>query len=83
MIGELHITPEAVVNTITQLDSFSAMGPDELHPYFLKKCKEQLYYPLMVIFQRSYLISPLPEMWKSSSEVPIFKKGSRADPLIL
>lgn len=80
-IGNLLITQRDVVQAVSVLKPFSAMGPDEVHPYFLKACIDQLSYPLMLIFQASYSQGRLPHSWKSSLVVPIFKKGSKADPL--
>ena len=58
------------------------MGPDQLHSCLLKECKSVLAYPLCAIFRASYNSGFLPQIWKESLIVPIFKKGSRFDPLM-
>ena len=57
------------------------MGPDEVHPLFLKSCATQLAYPLTVIFNRSLRDGALPAAWKTSLVVPIYKKGARYEAL--
>lgn len=80
--GDLHVIQESIIQSVDQLDIFSAMGPDELQPYFSKSCIEQIVYPQKLIYPKSYLTSRLPSMWKSSLVVAIFKKGSCVDPLM-
>ena len=80
-LSHLEITSEHVRLALAALDSNSAMGPDNLHPHLLKQCAAELAYPLQIIFSRSLQEGRLPECWKSSLVIPIFKKGSRSDPL--
>ena len=63
------------------LDGNSAMGPDGLHPLLLKSCAAQLAYPLYIVFRRSLNEGTLPDDWLVSHVVPIFKRGSRYEPL--
>ena len=81
-IEELDITIDLVHDVLSKLDSSSSMGPDELHPHFLKSCRLELAYPLTQIFCSSYNAGVLPAIWKKSYIIPIFKKGSRYDPLL-
>ena len=81
ILYDVIIGRQAVINAISKLNSNSAMGPDELHPFLLKSCVDYLSYPLMLIFQKSYQTGKCPLSWKKSYVVPIFKKGSRSDPL--
>lgn len=57
------------------------MGPDGLHPRLLKQCASQLTYPLYIIFKSSITHGCVPDDWKVSHVIPIYKKGSRSDPL--
>ena len=75
------ITKENVLRVLLDVDGSSAMGPDEVHPLLLKNCAQQLAYPLSVIFNRSFQEGTLPSDWKTSLVIPIFKKGSRYEPL--
>ena len=80
-LENIDFTVEDVRNVLSGLDSNSAMGPDGLHPYLLKACAASLAYPLFCIFYSSLQEGILPALWKISNVVPIFKKGSRYDPL--
>ena len=82
--GELQdciITTDEVKAALADLDGNSAMGPDNMHPFLLKACSAELAQPLSIIFNRSLREGVVPEAWKKSTVVPIFKKGSRYDPL--
>ena len=70
-----------VMTLLLSLDSNSAAGPDNLHPMLLKRCASSLAYPLTSIFQQSLREHRLPNPWKTSTVVPIFKKGARYNPL--
>ena len=80
-LGSITITQESVLKVLLDIDGNSAMGPDEIHTLLLKKCAEQLAYPLTIIFNRSLQDGALPSDRKTSLIVPIFKKGHRYDAL--
>lgn len=80
-IDDVAITTEMVKSVLENLDGNSAMGPDGLHPTLLKTCAAELAYPLSVIFCRSLSEGVVPQSWKVSTVIPIFKKGTRYDPL--
>lgn len=80
-LTQIEITHEHIRTVLRELQPESAMGPDDLHPYVLKACADELAYPLQIIFRRSLREGDLPTRWKTSLVIPIFKKGSRFDPL--
>ena len=80
-LSEANITRECVHSALRDLDSNSAMGPDNMHPHVLKTCADELAHPLQIIYLRSLREGRLHVGWKSSLVKPIFKKGSRSDPL--
>ena len=81
VLENIDFGPSSVRNTLLALDINSSMGPDGLHPHLLKACADHLAYPLYRIFCLSLGEGSLPLLWKLSLVVPIFKKGSHADPL--
>ena len=80
-LSRVSVTPELINSALADLDSNSAMGPDGLHPIVLKKCADELIFPLQIIFKRSLTERRLPIGWKKSFVIPIFKKGPRSNPL--
>ena len=80
-MNEIMITVSDVKTALANLDGNSAMGPDSVHPLLLKSCSLELAYPLSILFNRSLREGVVPEAWKNSTVIPIFKKGTRYDPL--
>ena len=80
-IEDINFGPADVYATLSKLDPNSAMGQDGLHPQLLKSCAASLTIPLYKIYLQSLKEKKLPMVWKSSVIIPIFKKGSRHDPM--
>ena len=80
-LSTLPITLHDVSKILENLRPNSSMGPDNLHPVLLKNCSANLAYPLLKIFLHSLNSGFVPAEWKISKVIPIFKKGSRSDPL--
>ncbi|KAK4321887.1 hypothetical protein Pmani_007350 [Petrolisthes manimaculis] len=80
-ISTVVFFPSDVKTQLLSLKTDSAMGPDNLHPRMLKECASQLAYPLYLIFRSSLSLGYVPAKWKVSHVTPIYKKGSRCDPL--
>ena len=77
----IQVSFQDVLQVLQSLDTSSAAGADDIHPALLKTCARQLASPLLKIFRLSLSECHLPSQWKSTIVVPIFKKGSRYDPL--
>ena len=54
-----------------------AAGPDNLLPRFLIEIKDQIAYPLYLLFRKSLDESSVPDDWKCADVSPVFKKGNR------
>ena len=80
-MSDLIFSVGDVCRLLNGLDGGSSVGPDGLHPLLLKSCSHNLAYPLHKIFVASLRSGYLPQMWKVSEIFPIFKKGTRYDPL--
>ncbi|KAL1448200.1 hypothetical protein WDU94_003589 [Cyamophila willieti] len=50
------------------------MGPDGIHPFFLKTCYSTLSHPLFLLFNQSLSTGTFPCIWKHSFIKPIPKK---------
>ena len=80
-ISSVAISVDKVEEVLKTLNTDSAMGPDNLHPFLLKKCSASLSYPFYLIFTKSLNLGLVPDKWKHAHVVPIFKKGPRTNPL--
>ena len=81
LMEPIDLQLQDVLDILQSLDVNSAAGSDEVHPMLLKSCAKSLAYPLWIIYRLSLLECRLPVLWKTSVVAPIFKKGSRYNPL--
>lgn len=66
---------------LRNLNIHSAPGSDGISPWFLKKCSDEISYPLSLIFAKSMNENQVPNDWKTTNITPIYKgKGSKLDP---
>ena len=79
-IVDIEISVERVMNTIDELKEHSAPGPDNIGNRVLKEMKDQLSFPLSILFRKSLDDGDVPGDWKESAITPIYKKGKRSDP---
>ena len=71
VLDEVFVSPENVVKVLSALSSFSAAGPDGLHPHLLKACSAALSLPLYFLFERSLDKEVLSNLWKTSIIAPL------------
>ena len=74
-IQQIHINLEGVIQLLLNLKPYKAAGPDNLPCYFLKMWLMRLPLPCVWSFRPQGM---LPEIWKSASVVPIYKKMIQA-----
>ena len=77
-VTSVSITQEMVLKELVGLNHQKASGPDKISPLLLKKCASQIAKPLHSILQRCIDECEWPSMWKSSSIIPVHKKGNKA-----
>ena len=80
-LAEVVICPNKVEKLLKALNARSAAGPDGVHPRVLQECADVLSEPLAIIFDCSLQTGRIPADWKKGSIAPIFKKGTKTDPL--
>ena len=78
-MSNIEFYPQQIAAILKNLKSNSC-GPDGIQPLILKNCSVAFAYPLYVLFTDSLNSSELPEDWKKSNVVPIYKKGCRYVP---
>ncbi|CAM5076950.1 unnamed protein product [Eretmochelys imbricata] len=74
------VKKEVVWDYLEKLDVHKSMGPDALHPRVLKELADVIAEPLAIIFQNSWRSGEVPDDWKKTKVVPIFKKEKKEDP---
>ena len=57
------------------------MGPDGVACWMLRECKDQLLEPIWEIINSSLEEGRVPKEWKRANIVPIFKGGTKTEPL--
>ena len=80
MLEEVFVSPESV-KVLSALNSSSVAGPDDLHSHLLKARSAALSLPFYFLLERFIDEGILPNLWKTSIVAPLYKKGSRCDPL--
>ena len=66
-----------VFKILSKLDVNKSCGPDNVSPYVLKMCAQQITPSLTIFFNLSMRLSQVPNMWKCAYVSPIHKKGDR------
>lgn len=73
------ITHDDIERAVRQLKGSSSPGLDLIPPYIIKANKDNLIYPLLILFNLSLKTMVFPDIWKTTKIVPIFKKGNKSD----
>ena len=81
IMPSVTVLPEQVLDALCDIDVNGSSGGDGVHPRFLKEMAAELAAPFSSLFNSSLQDGALPIEWLSSIVVPIFKKGSRFDPI--
>ncbi|KFQ20116.1 hypothetical protein N332_03632, partial [Mesitornis unicolor] len=74
------IHEEVVSDLLHHLDIQKSMGPDGIHPRFLRERAEDPTKPLSIIYQQSWLTGEVPVDWRLANVTPIYKRGWKEDP---
>ena len=72
---ELYINEEMVIEKLQKMRQDKAGGADELVPRLLILIKDEISYPLTVLFKKSLAEGALPEDWKGQCVTNIQKRG--------
>ena len=79
-ISDIYISPTDVYKQLRQLDPNKSTGPDNICARVLKAAASELSVSVAHLFQMSMSQQKLPSDWTVSRVVPLYKKGSKADP---
>ena len=78
--NDIQVQVEGVASLLNDLQSHKACGPDRIPPRLLRETANNVAPALSLIYRASLTQSQLPNDWKKSNVVLIFKKGSRTSP---
>ena len=76
-LPDITFSVEGIRQLLFELDANKANGPDEIPPFVLKECAEEISPVLQIIFTKSLSSGVLPSDWKKANICPVFKKGRR------
>ena len=76
----VEYTEEKVIKVIDSLRREAGGGPDEIPPRVLKEVGQAIAKPLVMLFTKSLEEKKIPDEWRDSYVVPIFKGGSKFGP---
>ena len=79
-LEDIDFTEEDVKKAIGSIPTLAAPGPDKLPAIILKECKDHIALPIYKIWRKSLDTGDIPEILKTQSIVPIFKKGNKSSP---
>ena len=77
ILFDILFTVEDIRESINELSSSSASGPDGVSALLLKKCVESLCKPLYQIYRKCMDTGTVPKSFKTSNITPIFKSGNK------
>ena len=63
-----------------EIDDMNRDASSTDHALILKECKNNISYPVFLIWKESFESEVIPEAMKIKSITPIFKKGDKSDP---
>ena len=78
LMDEITFTQEDVISAIKEIGTHSASAEDDIPAIVLKRCAEELSYPILLIWRDSLESGIVPKNFKNQIITPVFKKGSRA-----
>ena len=70
---------EDIEKAINEISENSACGENDLPAIILKKCKEVLSYPILLIWKDSLSRGYVPKVYKNQIITPVHKKDSKAE----
>jgi len=74
---DIQFSENDILNIFNKLKTDKSPGLDELLPRLLSEIKNEVAYPLYLLFRRSLNESSIPTEWKRANVCLILKKGSR------
>jgi len=71
---DVTFTYDDIFKVIVNFKSKNSTGPDGFSSVFLKNLAPSISVPLMLIFCQSFQSGAIPDIWKTATITPVFKK---------
>ena len=78
---DITFTQYGVTEVLKHLKNSTSPGPDGISQRVLKETAHDVSLPLCLLFNKSLRTGTLPMDWKKANVVPIYKSGSKAQPI--
>ena len=79
-LTNIIITESIIIDSIKELSSNSAAGPDGIPASLLLNCASELAPSLLILFKQSIDSGVIDSSLKKAAIVPVFKSGDRTVP---
>ena len=74
-LSSISTTPSEVFTLLSSLSEHRALGPDNIHTYFLRNVASSLSQPLSLLLNRCFSEGVFPTSWKRANITPVHKPG--------
>ena len=81
ILSNIVMNEQKILRMLESLDVRKALGPDGVSNWILKEYRHQLEDKLHNMIMCSVRKGKIPREWKQATIVPIYKGGSKEDPL--
>lgn len=78
-LNNVDFRSDLVYKHLRNLNVKTSSGPDLLPALLFKNLARSLSFPLSLLFSKLFLLSALPDIWKTAVITPIYKKGPSSD----
>ena len=79
-LTDIEITEQIIIDSIQELSSTSAAGPDGIPSSLLLKCAAEIAPALKVMFSQSLTHGFIPSSLERAAITPVFKSGTKTSP---
>ena len=77
-IEEIDFNCDDIISAIKEIDPNASSCPNDIPAKILHKCCNQLAYPILSIWKKSFETGLIPQELKMQYITPVFKKGDKA-----
>ena len=82
-LSQINCTELEIENIIEVLNPNKASGDDGISHKMLKSVSKTVSKPLCILLNRSFYEGIFPDIWKLANVIPIFRRETNRNPLII